>query len=179
MSTGTAGPDAAAVETLQTWIDRYRQVPLGDETWAYASFADLVARHGQSYEPAPWLMDEPQKPGQCFAASRRRAEEAGWTYVEGFVLVPSVVPFICFEHAWCLTPEGLVVDPAVADGLATAYVGVPLTDRFCSEQRELRQTDAVLAFDPLSPLAGANTLILRDGLPPYALASMERRQRSM
>jgi hypothetical protein len=163
-----------AAETLQEWIDRYRQVPIGDDSWVYASFAELVARHGQPYEPASWPKPAAQYPGRCFSVARRWAEDAGWTYVEGFVLVPSEIPFSGFEHAWCLTDEGKVADPALPDGWATAYFGVPLSDRFCREQRALRGTDAVLTFDTLKPWVGANTAILRDGLPPYAMSPTRR-----
>ncbi|MFI2790616.1 hypothetical protein [Kitasatospora sp. NPDC018614] len=38
----------AASDVLQEWIARYRQLPLGDRSWVYASFAELVARHGQA-----------------------------------------------------------------------------------------------------------------------------------
>jgi hypothetical protein len=164
----------AASEALQEWIARYRRVPLGDDSWVYASFAELVARHGQAYEPAAWPMPDAQSPGRCFHVARRWAEQAGWTYVEGFVLVPSEVPFSGFEHAWCLTDEGKVADPALPDGWATAYFGVPLSDHFCQEQRALRGTDAVLTFDPVKFWEGANTTILRQGLPSYAVSLTER-----
>ncbi|MFJ4526198.1 hypothetical protein ACIP4Y_35670 [Streptomyces sp. NPDC088810] len=91
-----------AADTLQKWIDPYRQLPLGDASWAYTSFADLVAQHGRSYEPAAWPMREGQLMGHCFSTSRRWAAKTGWTYVEGFVLVPSAIPFSGFDHAWCL-----------------------------------------------------------------------------
>ncbi|MER5984354.1 hypothetical protein [Streptomyces sp. NPDC001787] len=88
----------AASDTLQEWIARYRQLPLGDESWVYTSFAELVVHHGQAYEPAAWPMPDAQHPRRCFHVARRWAEEAGWTYVEGFVLVPSEIPFSGFEH---------------------------------------------------------------------------------
>ncbi|MGW0673548.1 hypothetical protein [Streptomyces sp. NPDC002746] len=169
MTTAANQSGTAASESLQRWIALYQQVPLGDDSWVYASFAELVARHGQAYEPASWPTPDTQHPGRCFHMARRRAEEAGWTYVEGFVLVPSAIPFSGFEHAWCLTHEGRVADPALPDGWATAYFGVPLSDRFCREQWALRGADSVLTFDPAEPWEGANTAILRQGLPSYAV----------
>ncbi|MFE2038442.1 hypothetical protein ACFXBB_35500 [Streptomyces scopuliridis] len=121
---------------------------------------DLVAAHGAFYEPAPFPHGDRRQPGQCFRTASEWAEPAGWPYVEGFVLVPSAVPFSCFEHAWCLTDDG---------------VRRPITARrdrhtFRREQQALRGTDAVFASDPKNPLAGINEAVLSTGLLAHAIA---------
>ncbi|MEU9413713.1 hypothetical protein AB0E08_49655 [Streptomyces sp. NPDC048281] len=128
-----------------------------------------MADHGVFHEPAPWTHGGRHQPGRCFKNASEWAEQAGFTYVEGFVLVPSAAPFSCFEHAWCLTDDG-VADPSLPDGAAIGYAGIPLTHAFRREQQALRGTDAVLASDPKNPLAGVNEAVLRTGLPPHAVA---------
>ncbi|MFD7972970.1 hypothetical protein [Streptomyces clavifer] len=168
--TSTTHDLARARQELTEWVDKYRQLRIGDSSWVHRSFADLVAEHGSFFPPARWPLNDPQQPGHCFKAAREYAERTGWAYVEGFALVPSLVPFSAFEHAWCLTDEGLVADPALPDGLAAGYYGVPLSDDFRREQQHLRKTDAVFTSDPSNPLAGYNDLVLRTGLPHHALA---------
>ncbi|MEU6299271.1 hypothetical protein [Streptomyces erythrochromogenes] len=142
---------------------------MGDASWPFRSLADLVMNHGRFYQPAPWPMNDPQQPGLCFKAASEWADRTGWTYVEGFVLAPSVAPFTVFEHAWCLTGEGHVADPALPDGMAHGYLGIPLTAAFRHAQQHHRGTDAVFTSDPSNPAAGVNREILRTGLPHDAI----------
>lgn len=81
-----------------------------------------------------------------------------------------MAPFEAFDHVWCLTEQGLVADPALPNGMATGYLVVPYTRDFCDAQRRARGTNAVIAEDPVNPLAGANTAVLWEGLPPGAVA---------
>ncbi|MFD9484126.1 hypothetical protein ACFWBX_08990 [Streptomyces sp. NPDC059991] len=171
MSTSPDSEDAQQpLEELTQWLDRYRQLRVGYDTWAHRSFADLVTAHGLFFDPAPWLKRGPQRPGQCFAAASHWSDEKGWAYVEGFAVAPSAVPFAVFEHAWCLTDEGDVADPALPDGVVTGYFGIPLNSDFRREQQRLRAAKAVFTSDPSNPLAGLNEQILRQGLPRHALA---------
>ncbi|SHM52173.1 hypothetical protein [Streptomyces yunnanensis] len=165
----TAEDPGQVVQELTEWLDRYRQVQVGDASWAYRSFAALVAEPGTFYRSAPWPMSDPQQLGRCFKTASQWAERPGWTYVEGFALVPSAAPFNAVEHAWCLTGEGQVADPSLPDGMAVGYVGIPLSDGFRHEQQLLRATDAVFTSDPSNLLAGVNEQILRTGLPRHAL----------
>ncbi|MET9122271.1 hypothetical protein [Streptomyces sp. NPDC004528] len=157
------------MQELTKWLGIYGQLTVGDMSWSYRSFADLVADHGRFYRPAPWSMTDPHQPGHCFRAAREWADRTGWTYVEGFALVPSAPPFTVIEHAWCLTHEGYIADPALPDGTATGYLGVPLDAAFRRGQQRSRGTDAVFVSDPSNPLAGINEQILRSGLPEHAL----------
>ncbi|MFD7835654.1 hypothetical protein [Streptomyces sp. NPDC059761] len=165
-------PDDPQAE-LALWLDRFKQLRLGDETWAYHTFADLIDRHGAFYPPAPWPAGQhPQRTNQCFAAAHEWADRMGWTYVEGLALVPGSM-FPVFGHAWCLTPSGTVADPAIPDGWAAGYLGVPFSTRFRHTLRETRPGTALVTAGPLElgrPYYGPNTTILREGLPPGALA---------
>ncbi|MET7944192.1 hypothetical protein [Streptomyces sp. NPDC005302] len=166
---GTGMDSPARARELRRWLALYAKLQVGDASWAYRSFAQLVSDHGFYQQPSPWVHDGLQRPGQCFSTASQWAERAGWTYVEGYVLVPSAAPFSCFEHAWCLTDQG-VADPCLPDGTAVGYVGIPLTDSFRRQQQALRATHAVFVADPVNPLAGINEDVLRAGLPSQAVA---------
>ncbi|MFI8343929.1 hypothetical protein ACIF8W_28205 [Streptomyces sp. NPDC085639] len=158
------------MEELVAWLGRYAQLGTGDKSWPYRSLADLVTEHGRFYRPEPWPMNDAQQPGHCFKAASEWADRMGWTYVEGFVLVPSAAPFTVFEHAWCLDGKGQVADPALPDGKAQGYLGIPVTADFRHAQQRLRGTDAVFTSDPSNPQASVNEHILRAGLPENAVA---------
>lgn len=145
-----------------------------DRAWRYPSFADLVLAHGRPYAPAPWGRPDPQQPGRGFAAAHRWADQEGWTYCEGYALVPSAMAFPAFEHAWCLTPGGVIADPALPDGYATLYWGLPLHEDYRrAHRRGENGEDAVLTFGN-NPFLGPGT-VLRDGLPADALHDEEDR----
>ncbi|MBM9624438.1 hypothetical protein [Streptomyces zhihengii] len=162
--------DNGAENELRRWMALYANLRIGDPSWAHSSIADLTATHGTYHDPSPWTRADEQQPGRCFEVATLWAERAGWTYIEGFALAPSAWPFPVFEHAWCLTADGLVADPALPDGTATGYFGIALSDAYRREQQSNRGTNAVFASDPANPLAGINEQALREGLPPSALA---------
>ncbi|MEU7322610.1 hypothetical protein AB0465_37590 [Streptomyces griseoviridis] len=142
-----------------------------DRSWRHPTFADLVLEHGLWYAPAPWPAEHAwmPTPGRCFEAAHTWADREGWTYVEGYALVPGTWPTAAVEHAWCLTDTGRVADPALPDGFATAYLGVPLSHSFRAARPEGR--DAVLTTGS-NMMLGPNTVVLRSGLPPGALADL-------
>ncbi|MEU7156082.1 hypothetical protein AB0A98_06505 [Streptomyces chrestomyceticus] len=59
-------------------------------------------------------------------------------------------------------------DPAAPDGQVRVYAGVPLTGLFRRAQG--RGPDAVLTFGHDIVRVQLNRAVLRDGLPPHALA---------
>ncbi|MFE9252881.1 hypothetical protein [Streptomyces sp. NPDC007088] len=166
------GIGAGTVRQLRAGLDFYR--PLAPDSfrhWAYPTFADLILAHGRLYAPAPWP-GGPQRPGECFAAAHALADRTGWTYCEGFALIPSSagpVPHGVGEHAWCLTADGQVADPALPDGYATLYWGLPLADDFRAEHRRVRGDDAVLTYGH-DPIRSQLNEVLATGLPSTALA---------
>ncbi|MFD4576754.1 hypothetical protein ACFWNK_30860 [Streptomyces sp. NPDC058417] len=162
--------DAAALRAqseLRDSLQLFRQLAL-DTTWRYPTFADLVIEHGRWYAPAPWPSAHPwnHTPGRCFEAAHTWADREGWTYVEGYALVPGTWPTAAIEHAWCLTDHGDIADPALPDGFATIYLGVPLSHAFRTARPDGH--DAVLTVGS-NIMLGANTEVLRTGLPPHAL----------
>ena len=84
---------------IAKWLALYGRLRVGDTSWAYRSFTDLVVEHGLYYPPAPWPQPDLPRPGECFRAAIEWADRASWTYVEGFTLAPPVAPFTVFEHA--------------------------------------------------------------------------------
>lgn len=161
-----SGP-AAEAEDLRATLEGLRALVL-DPSFTHPSFADLVLTHGSDYAPAPWPAGaHPQRMGDCFAAAQEWADREGWTYCEGHALTDD--PLLgAIEHAWCLTPDGRVADPAAPDGRILAYRGLPLTDAYRRAQN--RDGTAVITYGR-DLLTGPNTAVLRDGLPPDALVT--------
>ncbi|MCZ1012140.1 hypothetical protein [Streptomyces lydicus] len=166
--TPTAGP-ASEADDLRARLEQLRILVL-DPTFEYPTFADLVLAHGCDYAPAPWPAGaHPRLLGDCFTAAHRWADREGWTYCEGYALAADPLTG-AFEHAWCLTPDGHVADPAAPDGWTLAYRGIPLTDVF--RRAHVRDGDAVITFGH-DLLGGPNIAVLRDGLPDAALAASD------
>lgn len=115
-------PGGPAQRELTDGLQPFRQLTL-DPPWRHPTFADLVLEHGRWYPPAPWpaRQERTHTPGRGFAATHTWADRAGWTYVEGYALVPGSWLIAAIEHAWCLTGTGALADPALPDGFATAY----------------------------------------------------------
>lgn len=156
---------------IAEWIGVYQQLSFGEPTWRHRSFGDLLAAHGELFLPAPWPDSDshPQRAGQCFAAANEYADRHGWIYVEGLVCLPDMH---VIDHAWCLTPSATVADPALPDGTARGYFGIPITPEFRHAQRA-RGTDAVFTADPAHPLAGhVNEEIMCLGLPADAVTTL-------
>jgi hypothetical protein len=108
--------------------------------WRWASLSDLVADRGVFHTPAPWPGRRPPyaRPGRCFATVTRYLDNPGrrpgLTYVEGLTLVEGE-PFP-FDHAWLTDADGRAFDPSLPDGMAVAYLGVPVP---CEERRRIQQ----------------------------------------
>lgn len=103
--------------------------------WAYLCVADLLMQHGQTYRPAPLPTNiRPMTPKQCFHnAAELARRRKGLTYVEGVALGIIPVP-----HAWCVTEDGVVVDPTWTDdngGVGGAYLGLPFPLPYVARQQ--------------------------------------------
>ncbi|WP_157181742.1 hypothetical protein [Nocardia testacea] len=132
-----------AEDELAKWIGLYQQVqlPSSYESWVHRSFADLIAARGRFFRAEPWAIPEPHpgRQGQCFRAANEWADRQGWIYVEGFAFLPTAPVFMSvIDYAWCLTENGHVADPALEDGQADGYFGVPVTHDF-RRQRRIRR----------------------------------------
>ncbi|MFI1189316.1 hypothetical protein [Streptomyces californicus] len=62
-----------------------------------------------------------------------------------------------------------MADPALPDGYAALYWGLPLAESFRAEHRHVRGDDAVLTFGH-DPLRAQLNAVLRTELPSNALA---------
>ncbi|MFG2825307.1 hypothetical protein ACGFX4_38500 [Kitasatospora sp. NPDC048365] len=157
--------------TLHQWVNTFAQLLLGEDGWRFRSFAQAVRELGTVQRPSPWPGDREQwAPGRCFAAATDYAEATGATYVEGFVLVPGLMAWPVFEHAWCLR-DGAVADPSLPDGYAALCLGIPLSTDYRRSEQDRRGTHAVLTTDPQDPWSLVNEDALRDGPPAAAVLS--------
>ncbi|KKN90159.1 hypothetical protein LCGC14_0232750 [marine sediment metagenome] len=98
--------------------------------WLYNNHCDFLLRHGNEFECQP--LPEGIKKGtikECYSnAFDLVLSEPDLIYVEGYA--NSIIPT---NHAWCATPEGLVVDPTwsdLGDHPGREYFGVPFQTDF-------------------------------------------------
>lgn len=128
--------------------------------WAYSSTYALVASLGYEFDAAS-LPDGYRRmtPRHCFDnALRLAAGNPHLVYVEGFAV--SVLPL---HHAWCVTADGVVVDPTWEHPEECSYFGVPFSTAWVQSALHGRDTTCVLDdYDK-------RFLTLREGLPAEAL----------
>lgn len=98
--------------------------PRGDVP--YRSLTDAILRHARAWpvvSEAAWPRGEKQ---QCFSNSQRLAiAHPELTYVEGYAL--NVIPV---HHAWCVDPDGAVIDVTWERRDSNRYFGVPIRTRY-------------------------------------------------
>lgn len=90
----------------------------------YAGMEDLLQQHGQF-----WAAGKLPRgvrygvPKHCFQNAQDLVDKhpTKYRYVEGLAL--GVIPV---HHAWCVTPDGTVVDPTWRDGATSTYFGVEI-----------------------------------------------------
>lgn len=92
----------------------------------------LLLRHGVEYKtrkPSPF-----QGTAQaCYANSQFLVKRRkGWRYVEGYAI--SAIPT---EHAWCVDPEGNVIDPTWDDDHPVDYFGIAFDMKLVGQIRKL------------------------------------------
>jgi hypothetical protein len=130
--------------------------------WRHTSVAEMLLEHGRLFTPSP-PDSTPGLPKACYRNATERASTHPDIYVEGLAST-TAVPGLAIEHAWCAT-DNRAVDPTWSDG--AAYIGIPLTDAF-REHRQDRTGQWTLLW------SRAVMDLLRDGLPPSALADVGR-----
>ncbi|WP_414170973.1 hypothetical protein ACMATS_38325 (plasmid) [Streptoverticillium reticulum] len=133
-------------------------------SWTYRTQHHLLLDLGRRFTTTPTTPAPRRLPampaGQCCNNAARYAHarhEHGLVYAEGFALD---VAGAYLPHAWCVRPDGSVLDPTWQNAPGRAYIGMLVADR------------------RLWPVEGGGLLedfrrllpILRDGLPQQALA---------
>lgn len=160
-----AAPQRLSEEGVIEYIRQLAQLSQDNcraEGWAYPTQYHLLLQHGRRFRPAP-LPDHvaPMPNRQCYMNAARYAKdhpEEQLLYAEGFARMQRMD--LDLAHAWCVRPDGTVLDPTWDTAPGRAYVGIALKDR------------------SLWPLDGAGILsdmdrtlqLLKDGLPAGALA---------
>ena len=104
------------------------QVSLPLRTWPYSSGEDFIAKEGIAFRPAPLPKDiEIGESQGCFWNAWELAVERSdeLSYVEGYAAHSELAESAVFHpthHAWCVTRDGIVVDPT-QDGRGELWVG--------------------------------------------------------
>ncbi|MGX1810885.1 hypothetical protein ACWIGI_34635 [Nocardia sp. NPDC055321] len=136
----------------------------GCPEWVYRSSYHLLLDLGRFFVSGPRPPGIAKMPDRlCYenAAATARAHH-GLLYTEGLA-TPSVASALPLEHAWCVTPDGSVIDPTW-ESAGAVYFGVALAD---STMVPTGGGGLLSDFDRCLPL-------LRDGLPAAALATFHR-----
>lgn len=122
--------EGSALAGLFDWVLALRQLVPG-------GYYDFLLKHSRVWEarhcPEAWANVVPR---ECFRnAGLLALSNPELTYVEG-VAVAHAIPT---AHAWCVTPEGIVVDPTWANPEEAAYIGIPFKTAFL--KRRLADTE--------------------------------------
>lgn len=91
-------------------------------------------------------------PRQCYKNAWRTAKLYGYAYVEGYAIHAGLFPV---GHAWCVAPDGTVIDPTWSPNRGTLYLGVPfdpLNDPSTSPLECLEKGEAAIRVVPGRPL---------------------------
>lgn len=136
------------------------------EDWVFPTQCHLLLSHGRRFTATPPPSDLVGMPDRyCYSNAAQYALEhrhTGLVYAEGYAL-PYGVDFP-LAHAWCVRPDGTVLDPTWDDAAGRAYVGVAIRD----PQRWPRDGGGVLQ-DPERGFP-----LLKGGLPEGALVTLGR-----
>lgn len=153
--------DPLCEEQVATYIQDVARLSEGNyntEGWAFPTHYHLLLSHGRRFAATPAPADSiGMQPRLCYSNAARYAREHLLTYAEGYAL-PDGVDFP-LAHAWCVRPDGTVVDPTWADKPGRAYIGVAFRD----PQRWPDDGGGILQ-DP-----DRSYPLLKDGLPEDAL----------
>jgi hypothetical protein len=93
----------------------------------YMCLEEFVIRHGREFAWEKGRAPVMGERNQCFMNAAKLSLDEGHVYVEGFAQAdPAPIPV---QHAWCVGPDGMVLDPTWDEGLlagAREYVGIPI-----------------------------------------------------
>lgn len=106
-----------------------------------------VLAHGRVFEFQPLPEGFAKgKPKRCFMnALFATIEHPELTYCEGFACAEPIN--FTVHHAWCVTADGVVVDPTWHDKQAGQYIGIPMTGEFVGKTIHKKRTYGVLSWD--------------------------------
>ena len=108
-------------------------------------YNDFMLTYGREYKTGPNTYAGPRlKPHNCFGnALHLTMIDSSLTYVEGKVFVYGVP----LDHAWCISVDGIVIDPTITDtDKEYAYFGVALKTDYVAKAVLLNKVYGVLDF---------------------------------
>jgi len=167
------------LDTVLLFLDAQRQIRTtmhepGYEG-AFQGPEDLLFRHGRVFaELLPVDADEPyRRQGGCYTnaleVSLRYRDRGGPVriYCEGYAALPDGFPV---KHAWTVDEAGRVYDPTWGAEPGSAYLGLPVADRFLAERLSAQGLPELLCerFPYAEPLPGDALEAVGAPVPPFA-----------
>jgi hypothetical protein len=129
------------------------------ERWAMVGHHALplrfVRRNGKLYKNDGRKPVEQMTVKECFGNATIYGERYGGSYVEGYMIRPSIGVLI--HHAWITTPNGFVTDPTLVDNSDVEYFGVPFSR--VTLMRVIKENDR---YGVLDTGFGLNTKLMFD-----------------
>jgi len=104
------------------YLENYRAILANGLPWSY----QIVLERGYQWKNSEYRKQG--RKGECFKNAYQMARENGWHYCEGWAISNNLIPL---EHAWCVTPEGVVIDPTWENG--HDYFGVIFDPEFVED----------------------------------------------
>lgn len=124
--------------------------------------ASFLLAHGKDYALGPQsFAGKRGEQGMCYMnAAHLALDNTGLTYVEGMVSVCG----IHIDHAWCVSADGIVIDPTLANGDDIAgYFGVPFLTDYVRKACLRNGVYGLLGYELRKTLSKLVELGLQDG----------------
>ncbi|GAA0546546.1 hypothetical protein GCM10010172_30280 [Paractinoplanes ferrugineus] len=100
--------------------------------WAFLSAYHLLDAHGEFFTAAARPIEVLKLPDRlCYgnaASTAATYATDGLMYAEGFATVTAGAQLLPLPHGWCVTPDGVVVDPTWDLHPDTTYFGITFPD---------------------------------------------------
>jgi len=112
----------------------------GVSEWPFQSMEGFILHYGVHWTPAALPKGfKRMEIKQCYRnATLLLEDDEDLAYCEGYAC--GIIPV---HHAWCVTPDGRVIDPTW-NPVGTAYIGVPFDTQFILERLQTAGTYSVI-----------------------------------
>ncbi|WIN00090.1 hypothetical protein ACTOB_003771 [Actinoplanes oblitus] len=163
---GTDAAEAALVAFARAHIEFVDAHHRGPQGWRYATKEHLLLDIGRLHTAGPLPDGIDKMPDQfCYSNAAAVARRRGLLYAEGIAAFSVSGTVCCLAHGWCVTTDGIAIDPTWDPGTGLAYLGVAISDESLWPTEE--------NFGVFDDYARVSSL-LANGFAPQAVAALGR-----